>query len=71
MDWTIILTGIGTIVGTALSVWALVSSTIANVEARLDARMNSLDERMFYLSTGKTIAEAMLLEQKTKDADVS
>lgn len=33
---------------------------------KLDKRMDTLEERMFYLATGKTLAQAIIDEKKEK-----
>jgi hypothetical protein len=59
MDWT----AIGTIITVLGGVWAIVSYKTTELEKR----MEMMDERIFLLATGKTLREAMLEVQKTKE----
>lgn len=73
MDWSVILT----VLGTGAAVIGLVYTFLRNFKTdinekigKLDARMNvfenrmtSLEERMFWLATGKTLQDAILEER--------
>lgn len=62
-----------TIIGVGSGVVALINQTIRNFRSDIDQRMDkfdakfiSIEERMFYLSSGKTLAEAIMLEKKKR-----
>jgi len=44
-------------------------SQINSVENRIEARMNALDERMFYLYTGRSLKDAIIAERIKLDMD--
>ena len=63
-------------VATALVVIGFVYTFLRNfkndITARMDSadkRLTSLEERMFYMATGKTLAEAMILEKMKKSSN--
>lgn len=67
MDWNVILTGIGTFLG----LWAILTRKFDHLERRMDRtdiRIDALEERIFYMATGKTLKEAVeeQLKQKVK-----
>jgi hypothetical protein len=69
MDLTVILTGIGTIIAviaTNIGLFAWLKSDISSLENKFESKLNSLEERMFYLSTGKTLSQA-ILDEKMKE----
>lgn len=62
-----------TIIGTGLAFWGILYGTLRNfkmdVNKHIDDltnRQNILDERMFQLSTGKTLREAIMEEKMKK-----
>jgi hypothetical protein len=59
MDWTAICTVLSVLGG----VWAIVSYKTSELEKRID----TMDERIFYLATGKTLKEAMMEAKKSKE----
>jgi hypothetical protein len=66
MDWTII--------GTGISVVSLIYVIIRNFKTdinmhldKMEKRIDTLEERMFLLSTGKTLAQAILEERLNKE----
>ena len=80
MNWAEILPILGmglTVIGTGASVIGFVYAIMRNfkidvnakmdsLEKRLEDRMNRLDERMFLLSTGKSLADAIKEERMKK-----
>lgn len=68
MIWDIL-----SIVGPAITVMGFVYTIIRNFKmdinekfVKMEKRMDLLDERMFYLSTGKTLTQA-ILDEKMKE----
>jgi hypothetical protein len=68
LDWTQVVTTIGT----GLTVIGLVYTFIRNFKAdiggkfdKMEKRIDTLEERMFWLATGKTLTDA-ILEEKMK-----
>lgn len=57
---------LGTMLAVLVMVYTFLRNFKTDITARMDqtdARINSLDERIFYMATGKTLAEAMLMEK--------
>ena len=52
MDWT----AVGTVLTVLGGVWAIVTYKTAELEKRMDSQ----DDKIFFLATGKTLREAML-----------
>ncbi len=72
MDWIQVITIAGSSIGTGLGVVGLMYSIIRNFKSDVVARIDkledkiiSIEERMFWLATGKTLKEA-ILEQKNR-----
>lgn len=69
IDWTAILgcfAIIGSVYGIMRNFKSDVKESIASLAARMDRtdeRITSLEERMFLMATGKTLAEAILEER--------
>ena len=55
-----------TTIASAITIIGFVYAFFRNFKSDIHKRMDLLDDRMFYLSTGKTIADA-ILEKKTKE----
>ena len=73
IDWTVIGTGIA-IIAFVYAVYRNLKSDIHTdingLSKRIDIielRLNSLEERMFLLSTGKTLSQAILEERMKKE----
>ena len=67
MDIGLNLTIIGVGVGTVGFIYQVIRNFRADIDARFDKfdnKITSIEERMFYLSSGKTLAEAIMLEKK-------
>lgn len=61
---------IGTMVAIVGIVYAFLRNFKTDICSRMDkteARLTSLEERIFYVATGKTLAEAMMLEKKKEE----
>lgn len=73
MIWAEIVTGLGVLglVYTFLRNFkGDIKNSIEGLEKRMDrsdARLTSLEERMFYMATGKTLAEAILIEKMKRE----
>jgi hypothetical protein len=70
MDTTLILTSIGviiTVIGTNVALFAWLRSDIGSLENKFEAKLNSLEERMFYLATGKSLSQAILEEKMNRE----
>ncbi len=73
MDVTLILTSIGiiiTVIGTNIALFAWLRSDIGSLENKFESKINSLEERMFYLATGKSLADAILEEKMKKNINM-
>lgn len=62
LDWTVIAAAIGSITAIVAINIGLFSWLRSDIKS-FDTKINSLEERMFYLSTGKTLSQAILDEQ--------
>jgi hypothetical protein len=66
IDWPIFWTVIGVGVTTIGIIYQFFRNFKTDINARMDRideRITSLEERMFFLATGKTLAEAIMLEK--------
>ncbi len=66
MDWSAIIsaiTVIGFVYGFLRNFKNDINSHIDKIETRLDKRMDSLDERMFFMATGRKLEDAILQEK--------
>lgn len=70
IDTTVILTGIGTVITIVGFVYTIlryfktdINNHIDKLEKRMEIRMTSLEDRMFLLSTGKSLADAIKEER--------
>lgn len=65
-DWIMIYTILGTGFGSVLTIFAMnltIFSWLRSDIKAFDTKINSLEERMFFLSTGKTLSQAILDEK--------
>lgn len=72
MDWTTIITVIITVIAGAATTIGLIYTFLRNFKTdinshleKMEKRIDILEERMFLLSTGKSLAQA-ILEEKLK-----
>jgi hypothetical protein len=73
MDWALFWTAIGvviTVIGVGIAVIGFVYGFLRNFKVDIKAdinnmnlRINTLEERMFWLATGKTLKDAILEER--------
>jgi len=63
MDTAAFFTSLGTVLTILGGVWAIVSYKTHDIEKR----MESQDEKIFFLATGKTLREAILESKKNEN----
>lgn len=74
MDWTIILTAMATaatVIGFVYGFLRNFKADIGKTVEKMEARIDTLEERMFLLATGKSLADAIVEERiKRKEKEV-
>jgi len=63
MDWGLFFTIIGTAITSIGFMWQIMK----HFEQKMESKMEKLDERIFWLATGKSLKEAILEEKMRQD----